>query len=261
MHSLTPYIGITDFTHPGQVRQMLRTFQLRPIPRKLHVGVMMSRKTLNGLGTKWAIAFPAKETISDIFYSEEAYNCLHYADSERDPDLAENLSSAIGWGRDYIDAVQLDLTWPEPAAIADGIRCSRKKIEVILQIGQRAFNEVNNDPAALIAKLEAYTGIIHRVLLDKSMGQGKGMDAKGLIPFARAIRNRFPDMGIGAAGGLGPDTMHLVEPLLAEFPDLSWDAQGRLRRSGDALNDPIEWDLAETYVTKSVDLALEYGLK
>jgi hypothetical protein len=85
------------------------------------------------------------------------------------------------------------------------------------------------------------------------MGKGKGMDAEWLLPFAHAIKKRFPEMGIGAAGGLGPETMHLVEPLVEDFPDLSIDAQGRLRPSGSAL-DPIDWNIAEQYLIKAIKL-------
>lgn len=79
------------------------------------------------------------------------------------------------------------------------------------------------------------------------------MDAKGLLPFARAVKRRFPQFGLVAAGGLGPDTMHLVEPLIKEFPDLSIDAQGKLRPSGSAL-DPIDWYMAGQYLIKALEM-------
>jgi hypothetical protein len=53
-----------------------------------------------------------------------------------------------------------------------------------------------------------------------------------------------------AVGGLGPDTMDVVLPLVAEFPDISIDAQGKLRKSGNAL-DPIHWDLAAGYLCEA----------
>ena len=91
------------------------------------------------------------------------------------------------------------------------------------------------------------------MLLDKSMGRGLGMDAVGLIPFAQAIRGRFPDLGLVAGGGLGPDSIGLVKPLVKEFPDLSIDAQGKLRPSGNAL-DPIDWDMAGAYLVNACQL-------
>lgn len=254
---MNPYVGITDFTSFEQVTKMLEVFRRHKSPgsqRVLHVGVMMSFKTLNGIETKWSKAFPPKETIADIFRpsDEEVYYCLHYADYDHDTkfsDLARGLEYAGPW----VNAVQLDMPWPDPGVVASGVHTSRKQIEVILQVGKNAIEEASNDPAEVVRRLDDYEGVIHRVLLDKSMGRGLGMDATGLIPFARAIRESFPTLGIGAAGGLGPETIQLVEPLAAVFPDLSIDAQGRLRPSGNAL-DPIDWDMAGSYLVKAQQL-------
>lgn len=255
--STQPYIGITDFTDFAQVTHMFRVFrENRPSNSHLvlHIGVMMSYKTLNGIGTKWSAAFPPKERIVDIFRpcDEEVFYCLHYADYDhitKSTDLVRGIEHAGPW----VNAVQLDMPWPDPGMVANGVRASQKQIEVILQIGKNAFDEAGGDPREIIRRLEDYEGVIHRVLLDKSMGRGLGMDAKGLIPFARAIRNRFPKLGIGAAGGLGPDSIELVRPLIKEFPDLSIDAQGKLRPSGNAL-DPIDWDMASLYLIRALKL-------
>ncbi|MDD4995197.1 MAG: hypothetical protein PHW53_01890 [Patescibacteria group bacterium] len=253
---MNPYIGITDFTKFEQVQSMSRIFAAHlPIgsTRKLHVGVMMSYKTLHGIPSKWQNTFPPKETVADIFSSDEAYNCLHYVDYGNNSGLWKSLADAISCGGAGLHALQLDMTWPDPNQIIDGVHASRKHIEVVLQIGKNALKEVNNNPQAVIKKLGDYKGAIHRVLLDKSMGKGLGMNAVDLIPFARAIRERFPMFGIGAAGGLGPETIHLVEPLIKVFPDLSIDAQARLRPSGNAL-DPIDWHMAEAYLIKALQL-------
>jgi len=253
---MNPYIGITDFTDFGQVQEMLRVFAAhRPqgSSRVLHVGVMMSYKTLHGIPSKWQNAFPSKERIAGIFSSDETYNCLHYADYDNNPDLWKSLATAISCGGIGIHAIQLDMVWPDPGEVANGVHASRKQIEVILQIGKNALEEIGNDPQRVVDRLGDYEGVIHRVQLDKSMGKGLGMDADGLIPFARAIRENFPALGIGAAGGLGPETIQLVEPLVAVLSDLSIDAQGRLRPSGNAL-DPIDWSMAGNYLVKAHQL-------
>jgi hypothetical protein len=250
-----PYIGITDFMTFDQVQRMLAVFKANLRPRhnrRLHVGVMMSYKTLHGLETKWTEAFPAKEKIADIFGSQETMNCLHYADYGVN-DVACSLAQAIDFGGLGINALQLDMVWPNPVHIANAVHTSRKQLEVILQVGKSAIKKVNDDPQEIVHRLRDYKGVIHYVLLDKSMGQGIGMDAVGLIPFARAIKEAFPDLGIAAAGGLGPETVNLVKPLVEEFPDISIDAQGKLRPSGNAL-DPIDWDRAETYIIEALKL-------
>lgn len=253
---MIPYIGITDFCTYAQVQAMENVFLSNlssASNRQLHVGVMMSYKTLNGIPTRWESIFPLKEKIAEIFSSDTVYNCLHFADYDNEPELWKNLSQALSYASFRVHAVQLDMIWPEPAEIANGIHTSRKQVEVIIQIGKNAFDQIGNDPNALVEKLEDYQGVIHRVLLDKSMGQGVGMNAEFLLPFARAIRKEFPTLGIGVAGGLGPETIHLVKPIAEEFPDVSIDAQARLRQSGSAL-DPIDWEMAGTYLQKAIKL-------
>ncbi len=220
--------------------------------RRLHVGVMMSYKTLHDIDTKWAKAFPEKEAIPQIFASKETMNCLHYADYDA-IDVYASLVRAIECGGEGITALQLDMVWPDPGHVESALGVSGKQLEVILQVGKNALELMDNDPRAVVRRLHAYRGTITHVLLDKSMGRGLGMDAEGLIPFARAIKDAYPELALVAAGGLGPESLALVAPLAGEFPDISIDAQGKLRPSGNAL-DPIDWDMAEAYLIKALQL-------
>jgi hypothetical protein len=144
------------------------------------------------------------------------------------------------------------MPWPDSYKVRTSLERAGKELEVILQVGKGALKEASN-VEDIIKKLRPYTDFIHYVLLDKSMGTGEGMDAHGFIPVARAIKDAFPELGIVAAGGLGPKTMELIVPLLEVFPDISWDAQGQLRSSGNAL-DPIGWDRAKMYLVESLNL-------
>lgn len=249
-----PYVGITDFTQFNQVEDMSYIFDIshdRQCPwRRLHVGVMMSRKTLLGIETRWSNAHPRKETIASIFRSPKVMNCLHYADYEM-IDLTVNLEKAIEWGGGGINAVQLDMAWPDLDAIEAAVFHAGKELEVILQVGSRAIEEAGDDPDKVARKVERYAHFIDFVLLDKSSGKGVPMDAEALAPFVRTLKQACPDLGIAVAGGLGPDTINLVKPLVAEFPDLSIDAQGKLRPSGSAI-DPIDWEMARMYLARAL---------
>jgi len=243
----TPLIGITNFTSFEQVEEMsqvVKTHRLKGSQRQLHVGAMMSYKTLNGIPNRWQKVFPLKEKIAEIFSSDEVYNCLHYADYDDNFGLWQNLSRAISYGGLGIHAVQLDMIWPSPDGIKNGLHVSRKQLEVILQVGRKAFKQVRDDPQELVERLQDYDGIIHRVLLDKSGGEGIDMNAAELLPFMRAIKRRFSELGLVVAGGLGPETIHLVEPVLEEFPDVSIDAQGKL----------TNWDIGRNYLIKALEL-------
>ncbi len=251
-----PYIGITDFTSFEQVQHMQKVFQEHKQPgskRVLHVGAMMSFKTLYGHLTQWAEVFPPKETLKTIFQPcGDVYNCLHYADYEEWQTASADLELAIKYAGPFVHAVQLDMIWPAPMMIELAI-LSTPKIEVILQIGRQAMKVAGNDPNMVVCLLDHYSGLIDRVLLDKSGGHGIEMSVPELLPYARAIRKRFPHFGLVVAGGLGPDSIGLVEPLLDEFPNISIGAQGKLRPSGSAL-DPIDWNMAERYLIEALKL-------
>ncbi len=253
-----PYVGITDFTSFEQVERMLDVFQKhKPLgsSRQLHIGVMMSYKTLNNIDSQYSNIFPHKDTIASIFRhndNNDAYYCLHYADYGNQS-LFTDLCRGIEYAGPFVNAIQLDMTWPDPGMIASGVHASRKNIEVILQIGKNAIEEVRSDPAEVVQRLRHYEGVIHRVLLDMSMGRGVSINAAHLIPFARVIRDQFPNLGLAVAGGLGPESINLLLPLVEEFPDLSIDAQGKLRPSGNIV-DPIDWKMASGYLAKALEL-------
>jgi hypothetical protein len=250
-----PYIGITDFMNSDQVWKMRKVYldNIKPEQkRRLHVGVMMSYKTLHDMPSRFTDAFPKKTDIKSIFTYPDVMNCLHYADYEG-VDVHGSLVQAISFGGAGLNALQLDMVWPKCDCISGALEEFGQNIAVILQIGVKAFECVKSDPAELVQRLRDYEGIVNYVLLDKSAGQGLGMDAHGLLPFAAAIREHIPTMSLAVAGGLGPTTMHLVEPLSKEFPDISIDAQGKLRRSGSAL-DPVDWSMAEEYLVQALRL-------
>lgn len=252
-----PYIGITDFTSFEQVRRMLDVFRKHRHPesrRILHVGVMMSYKTLNDIESMFSGVFPHYDTVASILRStdEDVYNCLHYADygsRTRSTDLVR----ALQYAGPFVDAIQLDMTWPDPEMVRNAIWTSDKDIEVILQVGRSIFDECRGDPDKIVNRLERYEGVIHRVLLDKSMGHGLGMNSAELIPFVQAIKARFPAFRLVTAGGLGPNSINLVEPLIRVFPDISIDAESKLRPSGSIL-DPIDWNMASTYLIRALEL-------
>ena len=251
------YISITDFTSPEQVWNMLSVFRNnskpgREVHYKLGVGVMTSYKRLNDLPTKWSTAFPPKERIADIFVSNGRstdywlFNTLHYADYEG-IDVLNNLLKATELGGKNMNALQLDMIWPEPKILLE-YRQKHPNIQIIIQANSIALDQVNNDPDKLVARLLSYGESLDYVLLDKSMGRGLGMDAQVLEAFVKIINPRT-SLEVTVAGGLGPDTLHLLGPLVHYV--VSIDAQGRLRPSGSAL-DPIDWGMAGEYLRKAL---------
>ena len=248
-----PYIGITDFSAAAQVQAMLAILSSSKVQRRLHVGVMMSFKTLHDKATKWAPIFPPKGSLASIFSADHVMNCLHFADYEDQPNLAASLDQAVAYCGPRLRAIQLDMIWPDPVELQTFRAGKGQNLEIILQIGKNAMEACQNSEELISKKLELYSGSLDYVLLDKSMGQGKGMDAVGLLPLARRLTADHPRIQLAAAGGLGPDSVELIRPLLLEFPQLSMDAQGKLRPSGNAM-DPVDWEFAGTYLRRAVQL-------
>lgn len=247
------YVSITDFSSPRQVVQMLSILYASRITKALlGVGAMMSRATLNELPSEWTKVFMPKERIAEVFiWNNRVFNTLHYADYEK-LDLLENMEKATLWCGRNLNAIQLDMAWPD-LAIVKAYRSRHPDIKVILQVSGIALDCVDSDPEELVGRLTLYGDSIDYCLLDKSMGRGLALDAKTLLPFARTITDKLPRLGIVVAGGLEPETVHLAEPIVREIPGVSLDAQSKLRKSGSA-KDPIDWPLAEDFLRKSLGL-------
>ncbi len=219
---------------------------------KLMVGVMISFKTMTGVASRWASVWPKREELAEIFVEHpRAFNTLHYADYDNNSLLFHWLN-AIDWGGKHLHAIQLDMIWPDPYMVRK-LREARPETKVVLQVNANALSEIEDKPTFLIQELARYGDSVDYVLLDKSHGKGLGMDAEGLLPFAMAITENLPNMGIAVAGGLGPTTMDLVLPIVREFPKVSIDAQGRLRPSGNAM-DPIDWAMADEYLIRAFEV-------
>ncbi|NCN07922.1 hypothetical protein GW933_04560 [Candidatus Falkowbacteria bacterium] len=251
------YIGITDFTDRSQVDDMLVALDIIDVNRpvyQLGVGVMMSYKTLHGLASRFDGVFPPKESVAEIFTTHPlAYNVLHYADYQG-IDILDSLIQVVNFSGPNLRAIQLDMIWPN----SDDIREFKKlypHINVIIQINSHALNLVDCDPLKLVTKLQDYgDDTIDGVLLDMSMGRGLPMSWLKLLPYLAAINNSCPDIQLIVAGGLGPQSLHLVEPLIKCFvPKIGIDAQGKLRPSGSYL-EPINWEMAKEYLILAVKM-------
>lgn len=252
---MVPYIGICDFPSAEQALRSADHFdRLCTSPkmsaRKLMVGVMMSYKTLRDLPTKWKSAWPNPKEIHKIFENHpRVLNTLHYADFDGST-RASDLIVATSYGGENIHAIQLDMIWPSPEMI-QVFKHFNPNLKVILQVNGRSLNEYDHNPVRVAFKIKKYGSSIDGILLDKSHGKGLGMDALAMLPFIHEISNRCKSLTLAVAGGLGPETIHLLQPIVKEFPQISIDAQGRLRQSGNSL-DPINWGLAHKYLVQAV---------
>ena len=248
MQTNRQYIGITGFTTREQVQQMLAHVTTNA-QQALMVGVLASSKTLNGEKNSFPVRFPRVEDISNIFTADErVLNVIHYA--TRAPEaLFAQMKELVALAGENLDGFQLNICWPSLEQLTL-FREAFEHLKIVLQVGTSAFNIVGNHPRTLALKLAEYDGLVDYVLLDPSGGRGLPMSAAALSSYVLALKKaRFPAK-IVVAGGLGPSGLHLVETLLREFPDLSIDAEGKLRDE----NDVFLPDAAAQYLDKAFAL-------
>ncbi len=190
------------------------------------VGVLMSSKTLAGQQNKWPGRYPKKETIADIFVDDPwALNLIHYS-TNRPETLFTQLTQITELAGPHLDGFQLNIAWPPISQLEDYREVYLDKF-LLLQIGGRAMAQVES-MGRFTELVGAYLPLIDAILIDSSGGKGEPLDSAKGTEYLRAVRD-YPTLGLGIAGGLGPETLDLLDPLVEEFPKLSIDAEGRLR--------------------------------
>jgi len=243
-----PYIGVTGFTSQSEVVSVLGSVP-KDADRLLMVGVLASQKTLRGQKNKWPNRYPEVGFISEIFVRNRwVLNLIHYNTKEPES-LTEQLIEMTRLGGQNLEGFQLNLAWPSRDAILAYHKVCGGKF-IVLQIGGKAFEMVNHSPKELAEKVSLYEHVVDYVLLDPSGGYGVPFDTEKARTYLDALRGYNLDLGLGVAGGLSPTTLNLIEPLISDFPDLSIDAEGRLRDSGDNL----DLSIASQYVQGACNL-------
>ncbi len=220
-----PYIGVTGFMSRFEVTTALAVVPQRGT-RRLMVGVLMSSKTLAGQPNKWPGRYPKRENVAGIFVDDpRALNLVHYS-TDHPETLLSQLVEITELAGPYLDGFQLNIVWPPISDLEDYWEIHPDKF-LVLQIGSKAMAQVES-MERFEELVGAYLPMIDAILIDASGGKGAFLDAAKLAEYLRAIPKDWI-LGLGVAGGLGPDTLHFIEPLVPEFPELSIDAEGRLR--------------------------------
>ncbi|MDO8600141.1 MAG: hypothetical protein Q7R73_00790 [bacterium] len=249
-----PYIGVTGFTKLEEVAAALEVFPHNH-SRKLMIGGLASWKSLRGIPLKpiRQKRFPAPELFNSIFPNDtRAVNLIHYSMGERKNDdgalLADMLKIHELAGPNF-QGFQLNIAWPEIDQIAEYRMVMGFDYRIVLQISHEAIEAAGGTPKGVTDMLSYYPGFIDDILIDASGGLGKELDTERAREFLSKINMRL-DIGLGTAGGLGPDSLHLIEPLLEEFPDLNIDAEGKLRTA----ENELAIGAMKTYLSKSTQL-------
>ncbi len=246
-----PYIGVTGFISPAEVLRTLEGSDLQKANRLLMVGVLASLKSLQGIANKWPGRYPLIGEVAGIFpNNEDCLNLVHFNTKEPESLLSQMLAVTDIAGENF-NGFQLNIAWPS-AGVLESYKKFHPDKTIVLQIGGGAFEKVSHSPKNLAEKVNnEYAQYIDYLLLDPSGGTGKPFDPSIARSYLEALSAKTNDFGLGVAGGLSPTTLDLIQPLVKDFPDLSIDAEGRLRNTGD---DSLNVEVARDYIQKSLEL-------
>lgn len=237
------YIGVTGFMSRAEVNEALAMVPQRST-RRLMVGVLMNSKTLAGQQNKRSGRYPKKGVVADIFVNDpRTLNLIHY-NTDYPETLLTQLVKITKLASPHIDGFQLNMAWPPISQLEDYWHAYPEKF-LLLQVGDEAMTQVES-MERFTELIGAYLPMIDAILIDPSGGKGKPLDAVKGADYLRAVREYYPTLGIGIAGGLGPETLHLLNPLVKKFPELSIDAESLLRTPKP--EDALCLDAMQTYL-------------
>ncbi len=236
-----PYVGVTGFMTRSQAEVSLASYSRDlSIPHQLMVGVLVSSKTMRGEPNKWPRRYPKFADIAGIFVNNpKALNLIHYS-----TDFPDTIDSQLNYMADefmgaHLHGFQLNMRWPAVAKLRAFHKDTERKYRIVLQVGGEAMKQCDNDPWEVASMVLQYGNLIDDVLIDPSGGLGRPFDTQKALRYLRAIRDSGLEVNLGIAGGLGPQQMRHLEPIVEEFPHVSFDAEGRLRDpETDELNVP-----------------------
>lgn len=254
-----PYIGVTGFTSRDSVELIERTLP-EGHSHLLMVGVLANVKTLQGLSnTRFPARTPEVIDIDKIFTDNpRCLNLIHYNTNDQTT-LKEQLIRLHILGGAHLHGFQLNMVWPDPKVIAwvhthlgqKAPSSSQSRAKIVLQVGNGAMRKIAHDPRALAKRVGEYHHNIDYVLLDPSGGRGVPFDPVQARELLLALREAHGSwLGLGIAGGLGPDSLHLIDALITEFPDLSIDCEGQIRNIED---DSLNLERTTQYVRLSAE--------
>ncbi len=248
-----PYIGITGFSRTEEVSTALQAFPNND-NRKLMVGVLATYKSLRGLPMKsrWAKQTPKARNIRKLFFNDErVVNLVHFSTDEgQENSILTDMFKIHDLAGPNFHGFQLNIAWPEIHQLDDYRATMGWNYRIILQLGQKAIGAAGGTVKGVVETLHHYVGVVDDILFDPSGGLGKPFNTEEAFNFLSAIAEQSWNIGLGVAGGLGPDSLDLINLLVRDFPSLNIDAQGRLR---DVEND-LNLNLVSAYLTKALKL-------
>lgn len=272
-----PYVGVSGVVNPeieASLEAMAVECGLREKNRILALGVKAVHKTQyldieNKYGKDW---YPVGEDSfrhslrhdnlnpDTIGVAQAYFDIKHVHEREY---RARFLGRIIQRGEPWLQAIQFDmLPWHSNDEMWDFLEdVKQSEVDTFLQVHGEAMNTLG--PKDSVRALSQHSELLDYVLFDSSHGTGKRLDSLALEPFIAEAHEKLDlsQTGIAIAGGLNSEIVREDMPqLLSRYPNLSWDAEGRLHPENASGKRPLDLDVARSYLHASsvaVDVAAE----
>jgi hypothetical protein len=248
-----PYVGISGVALSEQhaaLRDVALRERIGTIGYFMMIGVQATGKTqvLDIDDRRGQLWYPVGDTIADaaIRDSSEAtrpfVHCLF-----TDDELAQGVASVMRRTQHYVRGIQFNgLAWTDRdyGDVFRTFSVTYPGQSIILQAHRRVLE--SSSPRELANRLSGVQA--DYILLDRSGGEGIRMEPETLREYVDAIYQRQLPVGVAVAGGLDADTVEaLFGPLAEQYPRLSCDAEGRLRKGPEGATE-LDLSRAEGFV-------------
>lgn len=238
-----PYIGIAGIASIDEARHALQIRgKLGMAHHLLAIGLLTTDKTFTGEPKRnHASRYPSvevmKSMLAGVTHGPQAIVLLHHAPSSL-LGLTQVLGRAVNTVGVGVDGVQINASGVSYRDIGPLRRLQSVKgmqsFRVVLQL-RLAEIELGDIERLLDTHVAPTSGTIDDVLLDASCGEGVPLDVAKAGAFIERIRAKYRSgLGIGIAGGITPENIGRLKPLVDAFgPDLSIDVESGVRDCDD----------------------------
>lgn len=265
-----PYVGVSGLVSPEQqtvLEEMADAIGLNDMERILSLGVKAVHKTqwldvANKYGPSW---YPVGEEAFAEAARPAGDETMLVAQLYLEPEMIDHIDYRYGFvrriverGGNWLNGLQFDmLPWHEDDEMLRFIEDVKEEhdLQMILQCHQPAMELLGPEGAA--KRLGQIGSVLDYVLFDSSHGKGVTMNIGFLRSFVDAAHSEegLQSTGIAIAGGLDARTVREQLPrLLSEFPDLSWDAEGKLHLEKSNGTKPLDIETTERYLRASTEV-------
>lgn len=267
-----PYVGVSGVVSPDMEARLEATAAevgLFDRDRMLALGVKAVHKTQylgveNKYGPEW---YPVGEDDfrGALRVEERGPRTLAvaqtYLDIEHVADAGyrrEFTSRIVRRGQPWLQGLQFDmLPWHADPQMLDFLQETKEAygLAVLLQCHKSAMEELG--PGGVTNRLATYAPYLDYLLFDASHGTGQRLDVTALDGFLDAAYSSqsLDAVGMAVAGGLDGITVQDDLPALVQkYPDLSWDAEGRLHPRNEEGKRPLDMATVREYLAASASI-------